>query len=261
MSRRITCTCAACRNVNSLDLKFMVHYGEYFSRWVREHHELVGLAPIFVQKREWKAAIAKSTDWRGYVLLSEDSLEHLDLYPDELQRVEVQPLGITCYGFDLASRYKAMMDAQCVVISPEEANADFKVSLPLSRPAVWEWLNDPQKRNQWYPSLLRWSARLRPGGRTGPGASNHCNHGVGNVIEKIIDWRPFDYYTVEMRAMPGNVSLLMTIRLDALSEEKTQAHGYLSMQNPRILAGPISALSARFLENRIQQIGYLVSKK
>jgi hypothetical protein len=186
--------------VNSLDLKFMVHYGEYFSRWVREHHELVGLAPIFVQKREWKAAIAKSTDW-------------------------------------------------------------LKVSLPLSRPAVWEWLNDPQKRNQWYPSLLRWSARLRPGGRTGPGASNHCNHGVGNVIEKIIDWRPFDYYTVEMRAMPGNISLLMTIRLDALSEEKTQAHGYLSMQNPRILAGPISALSARFLENRIQQIGYLVSKK
>jgi len=38
---------------------------------------------------------------------------------------------------------------------------------------------------------------LRPSGRTGPGASNHCVHGKDEVVETVLDWRPFKYVTTE----------------------------------------------------------------
>jgi hypothetical protein len=40
------------------------------------------------------------------------------------------------------------------------------------------------------------------GGRRGAGTTNHCVHGHGAVVEEILDWRPFDYYTIRA-AVPG----------------------------------------------------------
>lgn len=37
ISNHITCNCAACRDVTSLDLKFMIHYGEYILSSVQEN--------------------------------------------------------------------------------------------------------------------------------------------------------------------------------------------------------------------------------
>jgi hypothetical protein len=31
----------------------------------------------------------------------------------------------------------------------------------------------------------------------GAGAQNHCAHGKNLVVETILDWKPFEYYTVE----------------------------------------------------------------
>jgi hypothetical protein len=62
---------------------------------------------------------------------------------------------------------------------------------------VWEWLNDINKRLQWQTfDDIRPS--LRPEGRTGVGAQNHCAHGKNVVLEKIVDWRPFEHYTTEL---------------------------------------------------------------
>ena len=41
-------------------------------------------------------------------------------------------------------------------------------------------------------------AGFRPNGRLGVGAKNHCVHGKNTIMtETILDWRPFDYFTVE----------------------------------------------------------------
>jgi hypothetical protein len=35
------------------------------------------------------------------------------------------------------------------------------------------------------------------GGRTQPGATFHCAHGDFKALLKVIDWKPFDYMTIE----------------------------------------------------------------
>src|SRR5512133_1274581 len=40
--RRTTCQCNACRNIPSLDLKFMAHYGDYIVQTIGGYREMVG---------------------------------------------------------------------------------------------------------------------------------------------------------------------------------------------------------------------------
>ncbi|MBI3152765.1 MAG: DUF2652 domain-containing protein, partial [Chloroflexi bacterium] len=261
MSRRITCTCAACRNVSSLDLKFMVHHGEYLFSEIRGKRTILGMAPNFVRKRLWKESSANIPDWRGYVLITDATLQHLDQSAEVFQGQEFVSHETKLYGLNLEQRYQAMLQARRVVVSLEEADGKFTLELPISPPFVWEWLNDPAKRNQWYPALLKWSAHSRPGGLLGSGAVNHCDHGVGMVVETVLDWRPFEYFTVEMRVTPGNLKVLETIHLETMSNDRTRVSAYLRLQNIRLLAKMLGPLTARFLEARIRRIDRLVSNE
>jgi hypothetical protein len=103
---------------------------------------------------------------------------------------------IKTYSLDLHARYKELIDARRVFITPEESDGILTRTIPASPVVVWEWLNDIQKRLQWemYDDIR---PMLRPGGRIRAGASNHCAHGKDVVLETIVDWRPFDYYTAE----------------------------------------------------------------
>src|SRR5512134_3418438 len=42
MKRATTCTCNACRNIPSLDLKFFIHCGDYIRQTIANNKELVG---------------------------------------------------------------------------------------------------------------------------------------------------------------------------------------------------------------------------
>jgi hypothetical protein len=53
----------------------------------------------------------------------------------------------------------------------------------------------------------------RPYGRTGPRAQNHCT--TGNVLEYVIDWRPFHYYTVSYQTRL--LSMLITGELEPVA--------------------------------------------
>lgn len=154
-----------------------------------------------------------------------------------------------------------MVEARRVVVLPEDADGMFSLELSIPPPIIWEWLNDPAKRNQWYPALLKWNAHSRPSGLMGSGAINHCDHGVGIVVETVLDWRPFEYFTVDMRLIPGNLKVLETIRLESIPNDRTRVSTYLRFQNMRLLAKPMGHLVARFLEARIGRINRLVSNE
>lgn len=83
ISNHITCNCAACREVNSLDLKFMVHFGEYILSSVQDKPILYGSAPTFVRNRRWKEAVCDSVDWRGYILFTEQCMTSLGIDTDQ----------------------------------------------------------------------------------------------------------------------------------------------------------------------------------
>ena len=85
ISNHITCNCAACRDVTSLDLKFMIHYGEYILSSVQEKQILYGSDPTFVRNRGWKEIVSVSFGWRGYVLFTERCLASLHVPVDNFQ--------------------------------------------------------------------------------------------------------------------------------------------------------------------------------
>lgn len=72
----------------------------------------------------------------------------------------------------------------------------------------------------------------------GAGAQNHCAHGKNLVVETILDWKPFEYYTIEYPIA------IQTHHLRSQGEG-TQLKVYfkLKMQLPRWL----TRLLARFM--------------
>jgi len=260
IKRHQTCTCAACQNVNSLDLKFFVHFGEYIEQSIDDHHGLLGYAPMFVRKRKWKEPVANTTGWQGYALFTENSLSKLDLQPEGLEALEFAESPVKAFGLNLQIRYEVLLETRQVAVSPDIADAALTFEIDAPPPVAWEWLNDPHGRNQWWASFIRWTKRLRPGGRTGPGAVNHCDHGVGDVLETVMDWRPFDYYTVEMRITPGQFNVMQTIHLEALPNGKTGIRVYYQLQNPRLrwMAGIFSRFVAWVFKLELNRLNHLL---
>lgn len=222
VSRVRTCGCNACRNASKLDLKFAVHFGEYIPSKYSNQFDLTGLAPYFIRKREWKEPVQEATDWRGYALFTEECLSQLRLHPEDLNAIEIPGGSTRTFGLNLESRYETTLEQRNILVTKEDALQSFSMDFPISITSFWEWLNEPDKRTQWY--ILKWSARSRPSGRTGKGAVNHCYHGIGDTLETILDWRPFEYYTSEYVVRPFNIRMQQTSTLESIARDKTRIH-------------------------------------
>jgi len=83
-----TCTCNACSVMNSLDLKFVLHYGSYIVQAIGPHVEVLG-PDVTVAHRLMKNAAAGNVGSSAYLLISEDAEEALDLQlPDGFRYAE-----------------------------------------------------------------------------------------------------------------------------------------------------------------------------
>jgi hypothetical protein len=103
ISNHITCNCAACRDVTALDLKFMIHYGEYILSSVQDKFILYGQDPTFVRNRGWKETISASVGWRGHVLFTESRLASLHAPADKFQGEKFFQDQISIFGSELKS--------------------------------------------------------------------------------------------------------------------------------------------------------------
>jgi hypothetical protein len=111
-----------------------------------------------------------------------------------------------------------------VLISPEEADFIVTRIIPASPIIVWEWMNDIQKRLQW-EGLNEIRPLIRPGGRTGAGAQNHCAHGKNVFVETVLDWHPFESYTTD-------ASMVVMSRKLEVHAGKTQMNIYIKLKVP-----------------------------
>lgn len=152
---------------------------------------------------------------------------------------------VTTYVIDLHARFEKISVARYVVLSPEEAHVTFTFDFAAPPPVVWEWLNDPRRRNQ-VDSSVTWSAVNRPGGRSGVGASNHCAHGKnGLACQTILDWRPFEYVTslTTNDKLPDKLfDMMETVSLEPIGNgNETRAHWNNKFQRlPGFIARVIS---------------------
>jgi len=234
ISRNNTCHCRACDAIPTLDLKFLVHYGEYSVEPRPDGGaELGGLAANLVRQRLLKDQMNDADGWRAYLLFSEPSLEQLGIRPEGMRtnRASYPHLGeIGTAALDLRPRYRELTDTRRTYIDQEAADLAMTYDFDTSPIRLWEWLNDPNRRNLWL-RWTRWRPGLRPGGRTGAGSLNHCAHGIGTVIETVLDWRPYDYYTSRWVENPGSISFLMTYELQPLPNgDGTRLHLRSSVQ-------------------------------
>jgi uncharacterized protein DUF2652/polyketide cyclase/dehydrase/lipid transport protein len=232
IKRATTCTCRACQNIPSLDLKFIIHHGDYILQQVRDIREMVG-SDVNLVHRLSKNHVSEATGWKAYLMITEPCLSHLDLkLEDTFEQIEsYEHLGeIKTINIDMHRRYDELKEARHVFLTEKDAHLYFTVDFPTPPPLTWEWLQDPGRRNAWGGGV-HWYRGDRPKGRAGSGASNHCAHGKSVSTEVTVDWRPFDYSTIDSYEN-GKKRFSETIRLEPLSNGGTRVHDYSQLHLP-----------------------------
>ena len=217
MQFNTTCPCKACRNINKLDLKMCVHYGEYIIQKLGDREELLG-ADVIVPHRMLKNHVIEQTGIKAYALFSEAAAKALhlsELSQPLIQHTETyEHLGeVQMEVFDLQSVWKSVQDRKRHFIPKEGAWVSFEVDVPYPPALVWEIINTPSLEAQ----MLMLDAAERTdkmGGRIREEAQFHCAHGESHFYARMVDWRPFEYYTIRQRAEPfGNIEYYQTRRL------------------------------------------------
>jgi uncharacterized protein YndB with AHSA1/START domain len=218
-----TCECNACLLIPNLDLKFVAHHGQIVRQRIMGREELAG-ADVIVAHRLLKNSIPERLGLSAYAFYSAQLvlaagladprgaglLEHTETY-DHLGEV----LG---WVRDLQAAWQE--ESQRVRVFVEESDTAWSIETILPGPPAiaWEWVTSPSRRPKWQGGVdVVYEAA--PGGRRGAGTTNHCMHGKQAVVEEIVDWRPFDYFTVRFRVpIPGAPKLTSTDTFEVIPE-------------------------------------------
>jgi hypothetical protein len=200
MQINTTCTCRACKNIKHLDLKIVIHYGQYAIQKLADNEELLG-ADVIVPHRMLKNQIVEKTGIHRYALFSEAAAEALNLaefaHPLVPHTETYEHIGdVKMQVLDLNKIWEREQEKKRMLISPESAWFTLEWDVPYPVPVVWEFLSVPRLELKFEPfETIERDDVL--GGRTQPGSSFHCAHGDFKVMIKILDWKPFDYMTIE----------------------------------------------------------------
>jgi hypothetical protein len=99
-----TCTCDACARIHDLDLKFVVHHGDYVAHRIANQEELAG-PDVIVAHRLLKNHAKELVGERPYVLLTDAAVEALDVPTegmlagvetyDELEPIAIHVLALS----------------------------------------------------------------------------------------------------------------------------------------------------------------------
>lgn len=217
--RHTTCECNACRLLPQLNLKFMVHHGQYAIHEVAGSRELVGRDVILVH-RLLKNSVAEKTGLRGYALLTQSCLARFGIDPAAMGMAPhtetYEDVGdVPAYILNLEARWQQEQERRSVYVGPGQGIDVSEFELPAPPPIVWDYMTTPSKRMLWQPDTVRIDEN-NPNGLRGVGTTNHCVHGDYAVDEQILDWKPFRYVT-ERDVTPMGTGL-MTIELSPVGD-------------------------------------------
>jgi len=220
------CECDACVRIPNLNLKFVVHHGAVARQRMAGMEELVGAAVIVVH-RLLKNSVVETTGIDAYALFSEAAVAGLGIGAEALgmhRHAETyEHIGdVAGWVHDLERRWQEEDARDRVFVEP--AKALLSVAMPTTAPpqVAWEFLTQPGRRVSWSHGVTEILVDAT-GNRRGVGATNHCMHGPDAIIEEILDWRPFDYYTVRslMGTPAGQVSFVTTFELEPTANGTT----------------------------------------
>jgi hypothetical protein len=207
-----TCTCRACQNMSRLDLKMVIHYGEYVIQKLGDREELLG-ADVIVPHRMLKNNVIEQTGIESYALFSDAAAEASKLsqlaYPLHPHSEVYAHIGeVKMQVLDLRKVWEREQDKHRFVVAPEEAWLTFEWDTSCVRSLVWEYLTTPRLEQQWagYDLVERTDIL---GGRFQTDTTYHCAHGEVHFFNKILDWKPFEYVSLEQNISIG-IKLVQT---------------------------------------------------
>ena len=233
-----SCECEACRRMQSLDVKFVVHHGEFIRQKMSGREELAGRDVILVH-RLLKNDVGKTFGPHAYALYSDACLRATGIDPKAQGLVEhaeaIEHIGETkCWLRDLEEAWNRESGTARNVVQRADAFAVIERDFAAPRPAVWEHVTLPAHHARWQRSdgVVENSAK----GRRGAGTQNHCLHGKDAVIEDILDWRPFDYVTqTALLPIPGAPKFLMTYAFEERDDGGTHFEFRVAKPKPKDL--------------------------
>ncbi len=188
-----SCTCNACANISTLDLKFFVHHGTFALQKVGDRTELVGSDVVFIH-RLLKNQIRATTGIVAYAAHTTQAIRALGLdSPGFLAHRETfETIGeTTLFVTDLHPVWEESRNRVIVELPSAGIVLDGAVTIPLAPEVVWDYLAKPDFRR-----LLLRAKRTdvtgRSDGRIGEGSAFKCYHGGGReTTQLIVAWQPF----------------------------------------------------------------------
>ncbi len=214
-----TCPCNACRNIDNLDLKIAVHYGDFILQSAGGWDELTS-KDVIATFRLLKNNVTEQTGMTAYAMLTDaaigamemrDYFDPLPLHSEEYEHVGV----IDCRLYDLAAVWKRREELTRNFIGQNDPQFIEETScvLPLPRSAVWALVTEPSHRIKWQAGVESIEVDHRNAGRSGPDDVMHCAHGDITIDLTVVDWRPFEYVTFAA-LMPMNANIRQTFELE-----------------------------------------------
>ena len=263
ISRATTCDCNACVRIPALNLKLIAHYGAFVRERMYGVEELTGL-DVIVAHRLLKNRVVERFGKGGYLLLTDACLTAANLDPMALgwieYRDEFEGVGeLVGWIQDLEAAWRRERELRRVRVS--EGQTALLIERDISAPpaVVWGWVTDPKRRPQFVPGVLRVDETVSDG-RRGVGTTNHCMHGEGVTLEEILDWRPFDYFTVRTTLPNG----LNAVTMEEFVEREGVTHAIVRVAKPRgardrEVFGSMRDMITGMYEASLAQLGQLVS--
>jgi uncharacterized protein YndB with AHSA1/START domain len=199
MQYNTTCPCRACRNIRLLDLKMVVHHGSYVVQKVGDREELLG-ADVIVPHRMLKNRVVEETDIASYALFSEAAMHALGLrefcgtlhaYADSYAHLGEVKMVV----YDLRAAWEKEQSRRHKLVTPEEAWVKFESDVAAPPSLVWDYMTTPHLKVQMVGLRFMNRSDAR-GGRTGEGTQFHCAHGDVEFQYEVVDWKPFEYFTI-----------------------------------------------------------------
>lgn len=214
------CNCNACANIAGLDLKFIVHHGEFLIQTIGDYRELVG-SEVIVAHRLAKNSIIAETGIKAYAVYTEAAVKGLGLELVSEQWIphrEIYDAGeIECRVTDMAPVWEAARNRSVIEIPESEYAGVAAIDIDLPIEQVWDRLTDPDYRRMLIGSD-RQEITDKESGRRGEGDVYLCYHGDTVVTSVILEWLPFArLLTRDLIHVPGStIYLLVDYKLDPL---------------------------------------------
>jgi hypothetical protein len=211
-----TCTCNACRNLPNLDLKFFVHFGSYMTQKLGNFTELVG-NDVNLVHRLAKNHIKEKTGFKAYAAFTQSVMDALGLedFKNSLtpHREIFADVGeVQMYVHDMHKAWEHLKDRVRIEVRPEAALLIREYVFPVPPSILWEYLTKPE-----YRALVLGVSKMElhngAQGRAAVDSVYYCYHGKMETRQLILDWQPFEQYTID-GATPLGVSFSSTFKLE-----------------------------------------------